>query len=116
MRTSLLPATLVLIVCAVLQANARAEDAFVATRLTMTVTSPDEAVVQSAAKTLADAHYTITMSTTRTDTPASTSWSVTGTRSGTFTEQQVRAHKALCTDHIVHGSASCKTEMMPKAP
>ncbi len=116
MRTSLLHATLVMATCVVLHANARAADKFVATALKMTVTSPDEAVVQSAAKTLADAHYTVMMSTTRTDTPPSASWSVTGTRHGAFTEEQVRAHTALCTDHIVHGSASCTTEWMPKAP
>ena len=113
MRVAFLSTALVLAGAA---APAHAADAIAATTLRMTVTSPDEGVVQSAAKALAGRHYAITMTTSRTDVPETTTWSVTGTRSGAFTEREVRDHTALCTDHAVHGSASCTSELTLKAP
>ena len=96
-----------------LAATAHAQAPIVASGLRITVTSADEAGIQAIAQDFArqGMRISIANATTAGDSARpQTSHSVTGTRSGAFTDAQVQAIAAQCAQYAQRSGVSCTSE------
>ncbi len=118
-RPSMRPALRILLstLCLALAPATHAEPAPAATTLRLIVTSADGTLVNAMAQELAAQHYAITLAVTTTQAqpdggghPQVTSQSVTATRTGKFSAEQVRAAAAQCADYARRGQVRCTSE------
>ncbi len=120
MRTPLLFA---LLACS-LAASAQTPPLTSATTLKLTVTSSDESVIAEATKNFVAQGATITTLVTKTEaqngfgssTPASTTWTVTATRSGKFRMSDIVVNEAQCRTYTTRPNVSCSSTISTTPP
>jgi hypothetical protein len=104
--------------CLALASTSHAQSAPVANVMKLTVASSDGNLVNAAARDLSAQHYDVALTVTQIEPePAVGSvadphftYSVTGTRKGEFTGEQVHAAQAQCTNYAKHAGVTCKSE------